>query len=79
MFCSVIIKSARLIYEMLYKTVTYVPGTFVTLDPGLYKTEGNVPKQDNHYCLCEMFDLFSLAQEMRIAASPMMRRSFQTF
>ena len=40
MFCSVIIKSARLIYEMLYKTVTYVPGTFVTLDPGLYTHQG---------------------------------------
>jgi len=40
MFCSVIIQSTKLIYEITYKTVTYVPGTFVTDLPGLYTSQG---------------------------------------
>jgi hypothetical protein len=39
-FCFVIKKLAKLIYEAPYKTVTYVSGTFVTLDSGPYTPQG---------------------------------------
>ncbi len=56
MFCFVMKLFAKLILEITLKTVTFLPGTFVTLDSGPYKegVRGTNVKKLNAFALDRM-------------------------